>query len=209
MIKMKTLEETVDMMLSDDYKERLKAEYFQLTYRIEKLSKMLFDWERGEIELNPNCDNGKYEDLLRWQLSSMTDCERFIRWRAQAEGIDLFEDEVVNILNPRLATVGVGSNPAEVYIPETKFDQLIDKHSDKYSKMDSLIQELHKQLRNCKIEQPKIKNCEFSLDKSELEEITDVLSGWFTRDEFDEIFNKLIDKMNNLEKIAHEHMNKE
>ena len=39
-----SLNETVELMLSSDYKDRFKAEYYQLEYRYNKLKKMLEDW---------------------------------------------------------------------------------------------------------------------------------------------------------------------
>ena len=37
-----SLNETVELMLSSDYKDRFKAEYYQLVYRIEKLTNMVY-----------------------------------------------------------------------------------------------------------------------------------------------------------------------
>lgn len=39
------LKDTVDMMLSNDYMERLKAEYYQAEIRYYALGKMLSDWD--------------------------------------------------------------------------------------------------------------------------------------------------------------------
>jgi lysozyme family protein len=41
------LKETVEMMLSDDYKERFRAEYNQLDIRCNKLRSMLKRWDSG------------------------------------------------------------------------------------------------------------------------------------------------------------------
>lgn len=42
---MNELKETVELMLSNDYKERFKAEYYQLKIRIDRLDNMLSKME--------------------------------------------------------------------------------------------------------------------------------------------------------------------
>ena len=42
---MEELKETVELMLSNDYKERFKAEYYQLKIRIDRLYNMLSKME--------------------------------------------------------------------------------------------------------------------------------------------------------------------
>ena len=44
------LSNTVDKMLSEDYKERFIAEYQQLSIRHDGLSKMLDNWDKGNHE---------------------------------------------------------------------------------------------------------------------------------------------------------------
>ena len=41
----KTLKETAEMMISPDYKERFKAEYYQLVTRYKGLKSMLTKWD--------------------------------------------------------------------------------------------------------------------------------------------------------------------
>ena len=41
------LKDTIDLMQSKDYKERFKAEYYQLKIRREKLMDFLDRWNRG------------------------------------------------------------------------------------------------------------------------------------------------------------------
>lgn len=79
------LADTVDMMLSEDYKERFKAEYYQLDIRAEKLSKMLNDWRAGKLKFEPTCDYG----LLIRQFQLMDEYRMILRVRAQIEGIEL------------------------------------------------------------------------------------------------------------------------
>ena len=52
------LKDTATLMVSSDYKERFKAEYYQLKIRLEKLKCMLQKW-----------DNGKYLNKVRQLLS--------------------------------------------------------------------------------------------------------------------------------------------
>lgn len=43
------LSNTVDKMLSEDYKERFIAEYQQLSIRHDGLKKMLDNWDKGNL----------------------------------------------------------------------------------------------------------------------------------------------------------------
>lgn len=43
------LKDTVTLMVSSDYKERFKAEYYQLKIRLEKLKCMLQKWDNGKF----------------------------------------------------------------------------------------------------------------------------------------------------------------
>ena len=58
MKKILTLEETAKMMLSEDYKERFKAEYYQLVNRYEGLKLMLKRWDAGTLDFKPACSRG-------------------------------------------------------------------------------------------------------------------------------------------------------
>ena len=79
------LKETVDGMLSSDYKERFKAEYAQLYIRYSKLNKMLFKYEDGTLEFTPTCSIR----LLCEQNDSMLSLLNILEIRAEEEGIDL------------------------------------------------------------------------------------------------------------------------
>ena len=84
---MKNLNETVSMMQSADYKERFKAEVYQLDIRIDKLASMLSAWAAGELRFQPSCSY----DLLEAQLNSMKVYRHFLGERAEIEGIKLYE----------------------------------------------------------------------------------------------------------------------
>lgn len=77
--------ETVVMMGSPDYKERFKAEYFQLKIRIEKLENMLNAWVAGALNFQPTCP---YE-LLKAQLHAMKCYQHLLEERARIENVKL------------------------------------------------------------------------------------------------------------------------
>lgn len=79
------LSETVEMMLSSDYKERFKAEYNQLVIRYNKLKAMLTKWDNGRLEFTPTCNRG----ILNFQIRAMADYIAILETRAQIEGIEL------------------------------------------------------------------------------------------------------------------------
>lgn len=81
------LKDTIPMMQSADYKERFKAEVYQLDIRISKLANMLSAWEAGELKFQPTCSY----DLLEAQLNSMKVYRHFLGERADIEGIKLYE----------------------------------------------------------------------------------------------------------------------
>ena len=79
------LSDTVDMMNSSDYKERLKAEYFQSVIRYNALKDMLEKWSIGKLESAPKCPIS----LCKMQLEFMANYCAALEARAAIEGIDL------------------------------------------------------------------------------------------------------------------------
>ena len=79
------LNETVDLMLSNGYKQRFIGEYQQLTIRINGLKSMLTKWDNFELGFIPTCP---YE-LLEGQLMAMKLYQKFLIDRAEIEGIEL------------------------------------------------------------------------------------------------------------------------
>lgn len=79
------LEETVEGMLSKDYKERFIAEYQQLLIRYEGLKKMLDNWDEGKLSFIPTCPRSTY-DL---QIKAMNDYRIILETRAAIENIDI------------------------------------------------------------------------------------------------------------------------
>lgn len=78
-----TLEDTRDMMISQDFKERFKAEYIQLYIRTEKLGRMLNNW--AHLDFNPKCP--KY--VLQNQYKAMSQYLTLLTERAKREDIKL------------------------------------------------------------------------------------------------------------------------
>ena len=81
------LKDTIKMMTSADYKERFKAEYYQLKIRVEKLTAMLNKYKAGELNFTPSCS---YETLFE-QLICMKHYLSMLEKRAEIEGINLKE----------------------------------------------------------------------------------------------------------------------
>ena len=53
-MKVENLKDTSEMMCSSDYKERFKAEYYQLRMRFSALDKMLINYMSGRLSFNPS-----------------------------------------------------------------------------------------------------------------------------------------------------------
>ena len=79
------LKDTVEMMTSEDFKERFKAEYYQLLIRFDALGSMLIKWEKNMLDFEPKCSKETIEN----QLIFMQDYMDILRFRAEIEGIDL------------------------------------------------------------------------------------------------------------------------
>ena len=85
------LKDTCELMISPDYKERFRAEYFQLENRINGLSAMLEKYKTGTLTFKPSCS---YK-LLHGQLTSMQMYRTHLKERAKIELIDLAEPQLV------------------------------------------------------------------------------------------------------------------
>ena len=79
------LKETVPMMESADYKERFKAEYYQLSLRLYSLTSMLNKWENNMLDFEPKCS----KETLENQVIFMQGYIDILRLRAKIEEIDL------------------------------------------------------------------------------------------------------------------------
>ena len=79
------LERLIELMKSEDYKDRFRAEYYQLEDRIDKLVNMLEKYKAGTLNFTPSCS---YE-LLESQLKAMNEYLKYLMIRAEIEGIEL------------------------------------------------------------------------------------------------------------------------
>jgi hypothetical protein len=77
------LQDTVDLMLGTDFKDRFKAEYYQLDNRIAGLQRMLKGYKEGTLNFTPNCS---YE-ILYEQLVYMELYREILEERAKIENI--------------------------------------------------------------------------------------------------------------------------
>lgn len=79
------LKDTVEMMNSLDFKERFKAEYYQLLIRLDGLTGMLINWENGMLDFKPSCSKETFEN----QVILMQGYKNILELRAEIEGIEL------------------------------------------------------------------------------------------------------------------------
>ena len=80
-----SLQDTVEMMNSEDYKDRFIAEYYQVYIRFVKLKAMLEKWDKDELDFEPTCPYSTYE----MQIKAMRDYISVLEARAVMENIDL------------------------------------------------------------------------------------------------------------------------
>ena len=79
------LKDTIELMNSENYKERFKAEYLQTKIRYEKLDKMLIQHEAGTLNFTPSCP----VETLDNQRYCMKQYLDILRIRAEIERIEL------------------------------------------------------------------------------------------------------------------------
>ncbi|MBR3795969.1 MAG: hypothetical protein IKK34_08075 [Clostridia bacterium] len=82
---MMNLHDTVEPMLSADYKERFRAEYHQTKNRYDKLHAMVVKYDAGTLDFKPTCSI----ELLKQQKSAMGQYLYCLEVRAQIEHVDL------------------------------------------------------------------------------------------------------------------------
>ena len=79
------LKDTIEMMNSEDFKERFKAEYYQLSLRLYSLTSMLYKCKINMLDFEPKCS----KETLENQLIFMQGYLDILRLRAEIEEIDL------------------------------------------------------------------------------------------------------------------------
>lgn len=77
--------DTTEMMTSDDYKERFRAEYYQVVIRYKKLQSMLDKWDNGNLNFTPTCPRSTYN----MQIKAMTNYIAVLEARAVMENVKL------------------------------------------------------------------------------------------------------------------------
>ena len=78
------LKDTIKLMESDDYKDRFKAEYYQVKIRKEKLQKILNNWKN--LSFTPNSP----KRYLKYQRDVLLEYMQILEMRAIKENIDLY-----------------------------------------------------------------------------------------------------------------------
>ena len=86
------LKDTVEMMNSEDFKERFKAEYYQLSLRLDGLTSMLIKWENNMLDFEPKCS----KETLENQVIFMQGYMNILRLRAEIEEIEISDDGTCN-----------------------------------------------------------------------------------------------------------------
>lgn len=76
-----------ELMSSNSYKDRFRAEYMELLDRFYKLRKMLEKWDNGTLDFIPTCPRSTYD----MQIRAMSDYLAILEARAIMEGIDIEE----------------------------------------------------------------------------------------------------------------------
>ena len=79
------LKDTIELMTSEDYKDRFKAEYYQTKIRYDKLYEMIVKYEAGTLPFTPNCSL----EILKHQASMMSYYLYDLEIRAEIEKIEL------------------------------------------------------------------------------------------------------------------------
>lgn len=79
------LKDTIDLMNSEDYRERFKAEYYQTKIRYDKLHKMIVKMEAGTCNFTTSCSL----EILEEQARQMGMYLHVLEVRAQIEKIEL------------------------------------------------------------------------------------------------------------------------
>lgn len=87
MDKINNLNQTVELMISEDYKERFISEYAQLALRTIRLSSMVAKYDMNELNFTPKTPI----EVLKAQLNAMNDYLEILEKRAKIEEIELPE----------------------------------------------------------------------------------------------------------------------
>lgn len=75
----------INLVKSEDYKERFIGEYFLIKDKKDRLQEMLEKWKDGKLDFTPTCDY----NLLSLQLKTMESYLLILEKRAEVEKIAL------------------------------------------------------------------------------------------------------------------------
>lgn len=78
-----TLADTVELMTSENYKDRFRAECYQLSIRLDKLNEFITKYEDESLEFKPTVSI----DILREQYKAMQKYQDILMARAVLEEI--------------------------------------------------------------------------------------------------------------------------
>lgn len=81
------LKDTIDMMTSEDYKERFRGEFYQLEIRAKKLLAFIRKCEDAQIEGKEEPKHDCPLSLLRAQFDAMAEYLGILRKRALIENV--------------------------------------------------------------------------------------------------------------------------
>lgn len=79
--------DTIELMKSEDYKDRFKAEYWQVRARFDKLCAMYLRMKNGTLDFEPTCPI----EIYTKQLDVMAQYIDILEKRAELEGINLYK----------------------------------------------------------------------------------------------------------------------
>jgi hypothetical protein len=79
------LKDTIELMNSADYKDRFKAEYYQLKIRFDKLKTMVEKWDNGTLNFKPTCPREMYDV----QLNATNEYLTVLEDRAKLENVEI------------------------------------------------------------------------------------------------------------------------
>lgn len=80
-----SLADTIDLMKSSDYRDRFKAEYYQLEYRLVRLKDMIRRWDENGLSFTPTVNREVYTR----QIAAMDSYLKVLKERASYENINL------------------------------------------------------------------------------------------------------------------------
>lgn len=105
------LKDTIDLMNSEDYKDRFKAEHLQTKIRYSKLHQMLIKYEARLLDFESTCPIAKLQEQKRY----MGEYLRCLEVRAAIEGIELYTIRGEEMID-------------ETYTPDSRFEEYM-KHT--------------------------------------------------------------------------------